>query len=247
MRRVLIAVSYGSPNEARLMEDIGLVEGAVRAAFPDWELLRAFTSGLMRRKMGEQGIPVFSASEAVAYARSQGAERILLASLLISPGGEHDLLCAGVPGLPVTTPLLAGDADLTRVAALAGRMQALCGTPLVLMGHGNAQRDNAAYMRLKERLPAGVSLACLEGTGSLSQLLPRLLAQPQRHITLLPLLMSVGAHTLRDMAGDGPESWRSRLVQAGFQVDCLCQGLGRQPDVQQIFVDKIRRLISSAA
>ena len=92
-------------------------------------------------------------------------------------------------------------------------------------------------------MPEQVYLACLSGADNLTALLPELLSKPARRITLEPLLMSVGGHTLRDMAGEEPDSWKSQLEKAGFTVDCHLTGMGRLEIAQRIYVHKLRSLI----
>ena len=111
------------------------------------------------------------------------------------------------------------------------------------MGHGHPSNGNPAYRRLRQRLPEQVYLACLSGADNLTALLPELLSKPARRITLEPLLMSVGGHTLRDMAGEEPVSWKSQLEKAGFIVDCHLTGMGRLEIAQRIYARKLRSLI----
>lgn len=92
-------------------------------------------------------------------------------------------------------------------------------------------------------MPEQVYLACLSGADNLTALLPELLSKPARRITLEPLLMSVGGHTLRDMAGEEPDSWKSQLEKAGFTVDCHLTGMGRLEIAQRIYARKLRSLI----
>ena len=216
-KKILISVSYGASADA-LSADIGCIEHALQAAFPDWELRRAFTSERVRAMWARQGHPMPNPAEAIAQAKADGAAQIALAALLISPGGEFEGIESAAQDLPVATPLL-------------------------IMGHGHPANGNPAYLRLRERLPKGVYLGCLSGEPSLAQVLPELLKQPARKITVTPLLMSVGGHTLNDMAGDTPDSWKSQLTKAGFDVHCQLTGIGRLPVVQQIFVQKQKALL----
>lgn len=241
-KKILISVSYGASADA-LSADIGCIEQAMHAACPDWELRRAFTSGRMRAMWARQGHPVPDPAEAIAQAKADGAAQIALAALLISPGGEFEGAESAAQNLPVATPLLTNDADLDILAAYYADMQKVLGTPLLIMGHGHPSNGNPAYLRLRERLPRGIYLGCLSGEPNLAQVLPELLKQPARKITVTPLLMSVGGHTLNDMAGDAPDSWKSQLTEAGFDVHCQLTGIGRLPVVQQIFVRKLKSLL----
>ena len=241
-KNILISVSYGASEEA-LAADIGCIEQAMQSAYPDWELRRAFTSGRVRAMWARQGHPVPDPAEAIAQAKADGAEQIAVAALLVSPGGEFEGAESAAQNLPVATPLLTDDADLDTLAAYYANMQKALGTPLLIMGHGHPTNGNPAYLRLRDRLPQGLYLGCLSGDPNLGQVLPALLNQPEREITVTPLLMSVGGHTLNDMAGDAPESWKSQLTKAGFTVHCQLTGIGRLPVVQQIFVQKLNAVL----
>ena len=144
-------------------------------ALPGWQLSRAFTSARVCSLLSKRGKEVPDAAGAIAQARAEGAEHIALATLLISPGEEYE----GV---------LAEDEDLDALAAYYAGVQHDCGTPLLLMGHGHPSNGNPAYRRLRQRLPEQVYLACLSGADNLTALLPELLSQPARRITLEPLL-----------------------------------------------------------
>ena len=45
---------------------------------------------------------------------------------------------------------------------------------------------------------------------------------------------------MNDLAGDAPDSWRSRLLARGFDVRVRLTGLGALEAVQQRFVGKAR-------
>ena len=157
-KKILISVSYGASADA-LSADIGCIEHALQAAFPDWELRRAFTSERVRAMWARQGHPMPNPAEAIAQAKADGAAQIALAALLISPGGEFEGIESAAQDLPVATPLLTDDADLDTLAAYYADMREGLGTPLLIMGHGHPANGNPAYLRLRERLPKGVSAA----------------------------------------------------------------------------------------
>ena len=156
-KKILISVSYGASADA-LSADIGCIEHALQAAFPDWELRRAFTSERVRAMWARQGHPMPNPAEAIAQAKADGAAQIALAALLISPGGEFEGIESAAQDLPVATPLLTDDADLDTLAAYYADMREGLGTPLLIMGHGHPANGNPAYLRLRERLPKGVYL-----------------------------------------------------------------------------------------
>ena len=75
------------------------------------------------------------------------------------------------------------------------------------------------------------------------ELLPVLKAGGYQKVTAVPLMLVAGDHALNDMAGEEPESWKSRLTQAGFSVDCRLQGLGELEEVQRLYANRARMLL----
>jgi len=60
-----------------------------------------------------------------------------------------------------------------------------------------------------------------------------------KHRKLLSLVLSA-ALTLGmaapALAGDEPESWKSQLLERGYQVSCELKGLGEYPQIRALFV-----------
>ena len=59
-----------------------------------------------------------------------------------------------------------------------------------------------------------------------------------RRVLLVPLMLAVGAHASRDMAGDAPGSHRSQLLAEGFEVEVFQKGLGELPAVRELYVER---------
>ena len=71
----------------------------------------------------------------------------------------------------------------------------------------------------------------------------RLQQRAARKVLLAPLLLAGGMHVTRDMAGDAPESWRSRLTAAGFTVRTDLRGLGEYPAFRALYLHRLQELI----
>lgn len=147
MRTAVLAVSFGTTHLDALRADIVPVEEALADAFPGCPVYRAFTSGVVRRRLRErQNMHVDSVEEALARIRSDGMGRVVVQPTLLLPGEEYDGLCAALTaadGLEVRAgrPLLYGEDDLDGViAALRQAYPVGEDTALLLMGHGTAMR-----------------------------------------------------------------------------------------------------------
>ncbi len=254
MKSAILVVSFGTTHLNTLRENISRTEASIADAFPDCPFYRAFTSPTVRRRLLEQsGIAVDSVEEAMARIAADGAERVIVQPTLLIPGEEYDRLCAClvVPsGLSVSIgrPLLCGDQDLGEMtAALRDAYPVDSGTVLLLMGHGTGHSANSIYERLAEQMRklegSAMRLCTVEGTPTFADAVAELSALPQRRVLAAPLMLVAGDHAKNDMAGDEPESLRSQLMAAGFQVSCSLQGLGQLSAVRDMYV---RRALEAA-
>ena len=51
------------------------------------------------------------------------------------------------------------------------------------------------------------------------------------------MMVVCGDHANNDMAGDEEDSWKSIFTAAGYDVECVLEGLGQVPAIQQIYVE----------
>ena len=244
MKQAILTVSFGTSIPEAERSCIRPVEEAVRRAFPEWEMRRAFTSRIIMRKMKARGEAVDSETEALERLRADGFDSIVVAPTHIIPGEEYGRVCAAAEGWRISEPLLANDGDLDWMAGVLADVAREEGRPLLMMGHGTEHAADEIYARLRERLPEDVFLACVEGAHSLETALPALERLPERKITLAPLMLVAGDHARNDMAGNGEDSWRSVLTARGFDVRIRLQGLGALESVRQRFVEKIRKVMN---
>ena len=242
MKQAILAVSFGTTHEDAEQSCIRPVEEALRAAFPLWEVRRAWTSRMIIRRVAARGAAIENEAEALARLRAEGYENIVLASTHIIPGQEYDRVRAAAGALPVSEPLLNDDADLRWMAEVLSDIARQEGRTLLVMGHGTEHRADAVYAGLRAVLPPSVKLACVEGKYGLEGILDDLEATPGKRLTLMPLMLVAGDHAKNDLAGDG-DSWKTRLLARGFDVNVRLQGLGALKAVQGRVVEKVGRII----
>ena len=240
MKQAIVVVSFGTTHEDAEKSAITPVERAVAEAFPDWEVCRAWTSRMIARRLLKRGRTVENETEAIGRLTREGYERIALLSTHIIPGEEYSRIKAAAGALPVSEPLLSTGDDLRWMAGLLSRIAAGEGRTLLVMGHGTEHAANETYRELRALLPDGVKLACVEGEYSLDGIMPELDALPDKRLTLMPLMLVAGDHAKNDLAGDEPDSWKSRLEARGFDIALRLIGLGALEDVQAHFVKKLR-------
>ena len=243
MKKVIVAISFGTTHSDAEAGCIRPVEDALRAAFPDWQVCRAWTSRMIARRLKARGENVENEAEALERLRREGTDEIVLVPTHMIPGQEYRRVLEAADRLPVSAPLLANEDDLDWMAALLDGIARQEGRTLLVMGHGTEDTADETYARLRTRLTERVKLACVEGKYALDGILEDLEAVPGKTLTLMPLMLVAGDHAKNDLAGDEEDSWKSRLLARGFDVRCRLEGLGALEAVQGRFVEKARAAI----
>ena len=93
VKKAILMVSFGTSYADTREHTIGAVERAVQAAFPEMDVFRAFTSGMIIRKMRRQGNAVDTVREALEKLKQQGYTRIPTAHPRDSRRGIRPTLC----------------------------------------------------------------------------------------------------------------------------------------------------------
>ena len=255
MKRALLAVSFGTSYRETLEKTIGRIEADLAAALPERDVFRAFTSAMVCRKLAlRDGVHVDSPAQALERLSAAGYTDVLIQPTHILNGDEYDKLLAQTQPwagrfarLRVGKPLLTSAEDYRAAARalMAARPAPMEDEALVLMGHGSGHFANAAYALLEYTLHdlgwRRCFLGTVEGYPGLEEVLRRLSEHPEvRRVRLEPFLVVAGDHALHDMAGEEPDSWRSRLEEAGYPAGCVVRGLGEYPAIRALFVAHAR-------
>ena len=243
MKKAIVAVSFGTTYAQAEQTCIRPVEQALAAAYPDWQVRRAYTAGIVMRRLRERGERIDSVPEALDKLRQEGFDKVALASTHVIPGVEYEALCKAAGDLPVSEALLSSEGDLVWMAKLMEGIAAEEGTPVLFMGHGTDHAADEIYVRLRELLPANVYIACVEGAHRLDTILPQLETIAEKNVTLAPLMLVAGDHAHNDLAGDEDDSWKSILEKRGFGVKVRMRGLGSELAVQQRICEKVGKIL----
>ena len=244
MKKAILVVSFGTTYAEAEQTCIRPVEAALAAAYPDWEVRRAYTARIVMRRLRERGVEIRSVEEALGQLRAEGFEKIVLASTHMIPGEEYESLRAAAGNLPVSEPLMNDETDLEWMAHRMGEIAAEEGWRTLFMGHGTDHAADETYVRLRALLPENAFLACVEGAHRLETILPRLDALKEKKLALAPLMLVAGDHAHNDLAGGDEDSWLSILTGRGFDVTVRMQGLGADEKVQARFVEKVGRALN---
>ncbi|MDR3355600.1 MAG: sirohydrochlorin cobaltochelatase [Spirochaetaceae bacterium] len=248
---VLLVVSFGTSfNESRALT-IGAIENAIGAAYPEYEVRRAFTSQIVINVIEERdGEKIDNVTEAFDRLVKDGVKEVVVQSTHLMDGIEyHEMLDAIKPfeskfkSIRYGKPLLSSDRDYDDLikALVAETAQYSAGdTAIVYMGHGTEAASNQDYAMLAKKLAdqgrKNYLIGTVEAEPTLDDVIAQAAALGVKKIVLLPLMIVAGDHANNDMASDEDDSWKSIMQDKGFTVTPILKGLGQYQGVQQIFV-----------
>ena len=124
MKKALLTVSFGTSHLDTLEKNIAAIERDLVAALPDRTPRRAFTSGMIMKKLRQRdGIVIPNVDEALAQLAEEGFEDVLIQPTHVINGEEYDKLCAQArpyverfARLRLGTPLLTDAEDYRALA-----------------------------------------------------------------------------------------------------------------------------------
>lgn len=257
-KKVLLAVSFGTSYDDNRDLSIGAVETALQAAFPDYEVRRAFTSQIIIDILAERGLEIDDVTEAMERLVADGVTDVIIQPTHVMNGYEYDDVMAEIApyqskfaGFRVGNPLLISDEDFSAVASILVEETSAYnaeGTAIVFMGHGTHHEANATYAKLQDVLNAAghanYFIGTVEGGPELDELLPLIQESGATKTVLLPLMIVAGDHANNDMASDEEDSWKTILEAEGFEVECILKGLGQYKGIQNLIVKHAQEAVA---
>ncbi len=247
----LLVVSFGTSfNDSRRLT-IGGIERALQKAFPDWSVRRAFTSQIIIDHVkSRDGEVIDNVSEALDRAVENGVKTLVVQPTHLMHGYEYtDLVnelaeyADAFESITVGEPLVNSAEDFSMTAAVLADVTASYNdgkTAIVYMGHGTEAESNEIYAKMQQLMKdAGYEnyfIGTVEAEPSLEDVLALVQAGSYERVVLRPMMIVAGDHANNDMAGEEEDSWKSVFEAAGYEVECVLQGLGQSSVVQQMFV-----------
>lgn len=252
-KKALLVVSFGTSHADTREKTIGAIEKNIADAFLDYEVRRAFTSGMILKVLEKRdGIVVDNVAEAMNRLVGDGFEEVLVQPTHVIPGDEYDKMVADVmmfkdrlEKISIGAPLLYNIEDYRKVvrAVMEQFPNLNKNDALVLMGHGTEHPINAAYAALdyqfKEMGYPNVFIGTVEGYPDVETVCRQVDAYQPERLILMPLMVVAGDHAVNDMAGEDEDSWKTIFAEAGYEVSCVLKGLGEFQAIRDIYLEHI--------
>ncbi len=176
----LLVVSFGTSFNDSRAEDIGGIEKALEAAFPEWAVRRAFTAQIIiNHVQARDGEFIDNMDQALERAVNNGVKNLVIQPTHLMHGAEYDELVEAVTKyadkfatVTVAEPLLGkvgasaaavnNDKQAVAEAVVAEAVKAAGfsslhaaekdGTAIVLMGHGTAHVAKVTYSQMQTQM-----------------------------------------------------------------------------------------------
>jgi sirohydrochlorin cobaltochelatase len=256
-KMALLVVSFGTSFDETRDATIGATEEALSAAYPDYDLVRAFGSQTIIDILAERedGEDVYNVEEAITAIYEEGYGKVLVQPTFVINGEEYEEMMAVLEEwAPQFAEMYIGDPILTSVDDYYAVLDSLAadtdmatindteGEAFVLMGHGTPASGNSAYGQfaymLTEEGYDQVFIGTVEGYPTFDDVLASLQADPTiTKVTLMPFMIVAGDHANNDMAGDEEDSWKVMLKAEGYEVDTILTGLGELDSIHEILIE----------
>ncbi|MCB6992703.1 sirohydrochlorin cobaltochelatase [bacterium 210820-DFI.6.37] len=247
----ILVVSFGTSFNDSREATIGAIEKAIQDKFPQYEVRRAFTSQIIIDKLKERDdLDIDNVTEALDRAAADGIKNLVVQPTHLMDGLEYNDLKDELAKYEDTfdqislgEPLLTSDDDYDNVITAitdATKDYNNDDTAVVFMGHGTEAESNHIYADLQEKITAAgfdnYYIGTVEAEPSLEDITAAVKKGDYKKVVLEPLMVVAGDHANNDMAGDEEDSWKTTLTNEGYEVECLLQGLGQIPAIQDIYV-----------
>lgn len=249
-KKGLLVVSFGTSYAETRKRTIDAIESSLQEAFEDRILYRAWTSRRILKKLEEtEGIHYDTIPEAMERMLSDGVTDLLVQPTHMLNGLENISMTELISeyrdrfsSIRIGKPLLSGEKDLEDLTEVVIELFSDLGDQdmLALMGHGSPHISEGIYEKLDDLFQKkghpNICVGTVEHEPGFEGILKRAQRRRPEKILLTPLMIVAGDHALNDLAGEGEDSWKSRLTRNGFETVSVLKGLGEYQSIHQLFI-----------
>jgi sirohydrochlorin cobaltochelatase len=259
MKRTILLVSFGTTYSDARKCSLDCIAADVAACVGlETEVRQAYTSGMILQSLCREGVEIPTVEEALQQLLAEHTTHLVVVPTHMIPGIEYTKMRDVVEQyrsrfqqVLITTTLLEKPEDCVALVPVLQEMLAFSPeVEYILMGHGTEAEANVRYEQMQQALFAAgwnnVHIASVEAKPDLEDVMNTLPLPEKwgnREILVQPFLVVAGDHARNDMAGS-ENSYVTKLQAAGYRVKAVVKGLGEYPRFRQLYVEKVRRILS---
>lgn len=255
MKQAIILAGFGTMSIKAKKNTTDIIEEQFKRKFLEFNIFQVFLSNIIIEKIKkENNIQIHNLSQLLEILYKENYDKVFIQPLNIIKGIEYEKILEEVElykekfqTIKIGKPLLNDKEDFEIIKNfLEYRTKNYkIDEGLVLMGHGNKINDDS-YMKLDNILKdKAIFIYAMEGYPDFNILLERLNKFNVNKIILSPFLLFSGKHVRDEMASKEKSSLKSKLEDKGFNVDICLKGLGEYTEIQNLYLEKAKKLIRS--
>lgn len=255
----ILLAAYGATVESSRRALLSFTD-AVRSAHPGHAVRWAFTARNPLHRLSLNGEPGSTVEDSLSLLADEGHTRIAVQPLHLVGGYEHESLCRQVAAwqedhpevaASVGAPLLQDTEAIQRVLAVMKEAEEDLlepGETGVWVAHGSEMPHYDAYRRLSEMGDATtppLRIGFLSGGRTVEGCIPLLAGGGKTAVCLVPFFALAGNHAVQDLGGGSPDSWQSRLKEAGFTCRLHQSGMLENETFAAMWLDRLERVLQT--
>ncbi len=257
MKKAILIVSSGTSLLEALENTTNKLERKLAEQFKDYKVYQAFSVQPIVNKMKTMCPDTyFNVREMLDKILSDGVEELAILPFYMLKGTENERMREVLKDyeekfsrMVIAKPLFHVKEDYIKtLEAVLGAADMQEGEALMLVGHGTKHHDNTEYQNFEYTAYTqgrrDVFVATIEGHQKTAILMRKLELSGCKKIRLMPLLLVAGIHAKVDIAGDG-DSWKTKLLEAGYEVEVQMTGMGELDPIQNIFIEHLEAAMES--
>ena len=255
MKKAILLVSSGTSVLEALENTTNKLEKRLQNQYEDCKVYQAYSVqpivNMMQKKCPDT---YFNVKDMLEKMLADGVEDLAVLPFYMLKGTENERMnevlkdyADRFKSLVVAKPLFHVKEDYIKtLEAIFDVADMQEGEALMLVGHGTKHHDNTEYQNLEYTAYTqgrrNVFVATLEGHQKTNLLMRKLELSGCKTVRLMPLLLVIGKHATVDIAGD-EDSWKTKLLDAGYQVEVQMEGLGELDSIHDIFVEHLNAVM----
>lgn len=257
MKKGILVASFGTTYQETRKKNIDCLVADVKKQFPEIPVFEAYTSPTVRRKIYEkEELKKYSVQEALEQMAAQEISHAVILPTHVIDGIESNRLKDTVATRKVlfdeiktASVLLKREQDYELVCQSVWEelREQVGDATLILMGHGTEHEADESYRRaekvFQEYSHRNIFIGSVEGRVRIEAVIEKLKEiDAGKKVVLAPFMLVAGDHAMNDMAGE-TDSFRSKLKEQGYEVECLMKGLGEYQGVRNVYLKHLKEAL----
>ena len=243
----IAVVSFGTTYLNTAQKTIHAVEKDIAESFKDYNVVSAYTSGMVISRLSKMGVKVSTLDECFENLSNCGTRDLIVLPTHVISGEEYfkvvecsKRFSSKFNSINVCRPLIQVQDIENIVDNILKTFKVSTNEFLVFMGHGSSTEANQIYdlinLELSNRGVKNIYISTVEAKPELSNALIKVKEYNPKKVILTPFMLVSGDHANNDMAIE----WKSAFENLGFTTECILKGLGEYPNFRKIYVDRVR-------